>query len=226
MPVDAFAPPTRHQFKAPVNPLDKTTLVSIFPRKISAFNATIFPGEWHIPAGSVDKPGIITIGPSSWWKEMEEGMPDLEVPVSSLAVAHSIVRDYIIGLYVADMENASPGVFYIQGELSLIEVLKRKDLLERAVAKQRRWYEELISAAGALWVQTQGNPKSVNEDMKLAAKELGKNDLPWMQAAVDMTMQNCPACGSIRNPNYPVCPNCKVVIDKDKAKALNLQFTA
>jgi uncharacterized OB-fold protein len=34
----------------------------------------------------------------------------------------------------------------------------------------------------------------------------------------------CVACGSLRNPAYPVCPTCKAVVEVDKVKALGLKF--
>ena len=37
--------------RAAVNPLDKSTLVSVYPKDINSENVTIQPGKFSIPAG-------------------------------------------------------------------------------------------------------------------------------------------------------------------------------
>jgi hypothetical protein len=228
MPESAFAPLNRRLHRAPVNEQDKTTIVSIFPRPVHSLNFTIFPGDFVVPAGSYDKPGILVVGPSSWWKDMEDLSQDpFEVTVGSLSVANSIVKDWMGGLFGCDMQGSAPGVFYLNGELNLITIKKdHKGALDLALAKQRKYYQTLVEYADSLWVRSQGNPKSISDDMRLAAQELQVKDKPWMKDFTNFSLQECPACGQLRNPNYPVCPNCKAVIDKEKAKALGLAFGA
>lgn len=227
MSISAFDTPARKLHRAPINKMDKATIVSIYPKVIPSLNHTIFPGEFAIPKGTYEKPGILVVGPSSWFKEMEEGQPDLEIPVGSLSVADSIIRDWASGLFGCDMDGSMPGVFYIQGELSLETVKKdHKAQLDLAVVKQKKFYAGLVEYADSLWVRSQGNPKSISEDMRLAAQELQIKDKPWMKNFTDFALQECPACGNLRNPNYPVCPNCKAIINKEKAKELGIAFSA
>jgi hypothetical protein len=204
MAIDAFAPLTRKLHRAPVNIMDKTTIVSIFPKKITSLNYTLFPGDFTVPVGSYEKPGILVVGPSSWWKDQEDLNQDpFEVSVGSLSVAHSIIKDWMEGLTGCDMEGSMPGVFYVNGEKTLIDIKKEcKAQLDLAATKQKKFFQTLIEHADMLWVTYQGNPRAISEDMKLAAHELQIKDKPWLKDSVAFAMQNCPACGSLRNPDF------------------------
>ena len=60
--------PNRRTIRAPINPLDKSTVVSILPKQISERKITIQPGIFEISPGSFDNPAILVVGPSSWWR--------------------------------------------------------------------------------------------------------------------------------------------------------------
>lgn len=227
----------RMQIKAPVNPLDKTTVISILPKDLAPEKKpTIQPGIFKIPYGTFSNPGLLIVGPSSWWKETDEGQPLLEVPHSSIQVAHSIVRDWMVGILACDMAEARPGVFYMPGApeldksgiptpegtkkfLANPEVIA---LLEQAHTRQRNWYGALVKIGDILWARTNGNPLTISDDMKLAARELGL-DKPWVKDFQTMQMVNCKACGALKNPLYPVCSSCKAV-DTTHPEAKNIKF--
>jgi hypothetical protein len=213
--------------RAPVNQLDKTTIVSIFPREILETKHTIQPGKFFIPAGSYEKPSVLVVGSSSWWKDVGENQPLLEIPIGSITIADSIVRDYANGLFECDMGDRMPGLFYVQGNLTPLDVKKNhQGLLDQALAKQRNWYFALVKAADSFWARTNGNPQAIGDDMRLAAQELGLKDKEWLKDFSTVEMVRCIACGSLRNPNYPVCSTCKAVVDKEAAKKLDLQFVS
>jgi uncharacterized OB-fold protein len=48
----------------------------------------------------------------------------------------------------------------------------------------------------------------------MAAHELGMKDKPWLKDAIIVSMKPCPACGTLTNPGFPVCPNCHTIVDK------------
>lgn len=215
----------RMTIRAPVSPTDKTTIISILPKHIHEVKHTIQPGIFDILPGSLAKPSLLVVGPSSWWKETDEGMPLLEIPHSSITIAHSVVRDYCVGLLACDMADNRPGLFYIPGEISDKELKAKTEylaLLDQANKRQRNWYGELVKIADVLWARTNGNPLTISGDMKLAAQELGL-EKPWLKDSDRIALINCVYCGSLRNPTYPICPNCKA-IDPAKAKELNIQF--
>src|SRR5687768_15368088 len=98
----------RRTIRAPVNPMDKATIISIYPKPIHEQKWTIEPGVFDIPAGSVESPGLLVVGPSSWWREIDYEQPLLEIPVGSIQIADSIVKDWSNGLIAYVAEVSSP----------------------------------------------------------------------------------------------------------------------
>jgi len=216
----------RRTIKAPVNPLDKCTIISIFPFAVKEVQYTTSPSVYNIPVGSLANPAVLVVGPASWWREVDPQQPLIEIVNSSIQVADAVVKNYCSGLLECEMGNQQPGLFYVEGvcgpakmkEPEMQARLKHADIL------QRNWYTALIRHADMLWARTNGNPISISNDMRRAAEELGILDKPWMQDFSSIQMVKCIACGSLRNPEFPVCPTCKAVSDPEKAKKLGITF--
>lgn len=228
MPIGEF-PGLRQQnrmtIRAPINPLDKSTVVSILPKQISERKATCQPGFFDIPPGTFNKPSLLVVGPSSWWKEVDENQPLLEIPVSSIQIADAIVRDYCNGVLACNMADQMPGLFYVPGEFTLEKLVKEHTpLLLKAQTGQKKWFLELVRIADILWSRSNGNPLSISEDARLACRELNITGKPWLGDVQMAELVRCVACGSLRNNNYPVCAVCKAVADPEMAKKLNLTF--
>ncbi len=216
----------RRTVRGPVNPLDKSTIVSIYPKIVDEFKVTIQPGRFIIPAGSYENPAVLVVGPSSWWREFDEQQPLLEIPVSSIQIADSVVRDYCNGVQACDMGASMPGLFYIPGEYSVKDIqTKFKGELDKARAKQITFYSVLVKQADALWARSSGNPLAVSDDMRMAARELGQTTKDWMKDFRMVEMVRCFACGSLKNPQYPVCASCRA-IDPSHAAGKDIKFSA
>lgn len=214
----------RRVIRSPVNPMDKCTIVSIFPKEIDEVKHTIQPGRFHIDAGTCNKPAILVVGPSSWWREIDEDQPLLEIPTSSIQVADSIVRDYCNGLLAYNQDESSPGLFYVPGEFDISGIRKMfPQELEKAKARQDRWYSILIRLADSLWARSNGNPLTISDDMRMAAREMNQVTKDWMKDFRMVDMVRCPACGALKNPDYPVCGTCRAV-DTSNPKAKDLKF--
>lgn len=214
----------RRTVRAPVNPFDKATVCSIFPFEIIEKKYTLDPGTFKIPAGSMQLPVCVPVGPSSWWREIDPEQPLLEIPVASVLIADSIVRDYCNGLIACNMGDAMPGLFFLPGEISVPKLkMEFKGILESAELKQRKWFSALVELADIAWARTQGNPLSINEMMKRAAIELGQEDREWLKAYHAVEMIRCFACGTIKDPKFPVCPSCRA-IDPTHEKAKDIKF--
>lgn len=200
----------RRTVRQPINPMDRATVVSIYPKHIIEFKHTIEPGRFEIPPGSIDKPAILVVGPSSWWREIDEEQPLLEIPVSSIQIADSIVRDYCNGVLACNMGDCMPGMFFIPGEHSVEGIQKSyKGELTRAEAKQKKFYTLLVTLADAFWARSQGNPLAISDDMRMAARELAVTATKdWMKDFSMVSMVRCKACGSLKNPEYPICAAC------------------
>jgi hypothetical protein len=215
----------RRTIRAPVNPMDKSTIVSILPKLISERKATCQPGIFEIKPGNFENPSLLVVGPSSWWREVDENQPLLEIPVSSIQIADSVVRDYANGLLACNMSDQMPGLFYIPGEYTVEKVKKEHPaLLLKAQAQQKKWFLELIRIADILWSRSNGNPLSISEDARLACRELNITQKPWLGDQQVAELVRCVACGSLRNSNFPICQTCKAIADPELAKKLNLTF--
>lgn len=213
----------RRTIRSAPNPLDKSTVVSIFPREICEIKPTLQPGTFVIPPGTYEKPSFLVVGPSSWWKEIDEHQPLLEITHGSITVADSIVKDYCNGLIGCNMGNQMPGLFFVPGEWNLASLLKdKKPLLDNARENQKRWFETLIRMADSDWARSNGNPLAIWDIMRIAAKDLGR-DRPWIKDYQAAELVHCKACGHMKNNVYPVCPNCKTV-DQSHPGAKDLKF--
>lgn len=215
----------RRTIRAPINPMDKSTIVSILPKRIEERKATITPGFFTIEPGTFDNPTILVVGPSSWWREIDENQPLLEIPVSSIQIADSIVRDYANGLLACNMADQMPGLFYVPGEFTVEKVKKEHaPLLTKAQATQKKWFLELVRLADIMWSRTNGNPLSISDDARLACKYLNISNKPWLGDIQQSELIRCVACGNLRNPAFPICAVCKAVADPELAKSLGLTF--
>lgn len=223
---DVIKTSKRKTIRGPINPLDKCTVVSIYPREIDENKPTISPGRFIIKPGTFDNPSILVVGPSSWWREVDLEQPLIEIPNSSIQVAESIVKDYCNGLFACNMDNAMPGLFFIPGEHTVMNIQKDyKGALIKARDNQNRWYEELIRLADAFWSRTNGNPLCISDDMRLAAREMARFNKDWMTDHQAFEMVRCVACGALRNPKFPICGSCHLVVDKELAKSLGIETT-
>lgn len=205
----------RRTIRSPQNPLDKCTIVSIYPKKIHEVKHTIQPGTFDIEVGSYEKPALLVVGSSSWWMDKDLDQPLIEIPNSSIQVADSIIVDYAVGLFGCNMGDAMPGLFYIPGSKNLEQIKKDHRVeLDSAQAKQKNWYMNLVQGGDVLWARSNGNPLSISNDMRLAAQELGLKDKPWLKDFSTILLVDCKFCGFRVKPGFPVCSNCNHVVDQ------------
>jgi hypothetical protein len=201
----------KRTIRGPVNPLDKSTVVSIYPKYIDEEKVTIQPGRFIIQPGSIAKPTILVVGPSSWWREIDEEQPLLEIPTSSIQIADAIVRDYCSGLLACNMGDSMPGMFYVPGEHDVPSLLKSYSAeFAKAKKKQEKLWSNLVQLADMLWARSNGNPMAISEDMRIAARELNLTSVKdWMKDFTMVNMVRCKACGSLKNPEFPICATCR-----------------
>lgn len=210
----------RRMIKGPVNIYDKATVVSIFPKELDEKKVTIDPGRFIVPPGKVDAPSILIVGPSSWWREIDEEQPLLEIPTGAIMIAEAIVKDYCNGIFGCNMGDAMPGLFYVPGAKvnekqepdykSTLEWIK-KDFtkeLKAAEERQKTFYSVLVKHADSLWARSNGNPLAISDDMRMAARELGLKTKDWLKDFQAVEMVRCKACGSLKSPDFPVCAAC------------------
>lgn len=213
----------RRTVRGPINPMDKSTVVSIFALPVNDSKPTLQPGNFHIDPGSYAKPSVLVVGPSSWWREVDQDQPMLEIPVGSIVMAESIVRDYIQMIEV-DMGDCVPGLFFVMGQHDSASIIKNhKPMLDEAKRKQDNWYRKLIKMADSLWARSNGNPLAIDNLARLAAEALDLKDKPWMKDFTAVDLVNCPVCGTLRRTDFPMCSNCRTIINKEQYDKLGLK---
>lgn len=207
----------------PLDPNDKSTVVSIYPRVLFDRKVSLFPGVFKVEPGYANAPATLTLGPSHWMLNIPLEDRSIAYPVSSYRVATAFVQDKIKAFHCYT-PDAMPGVFVLHGVHDSIAVLKNnvKEIKE-AAEKQKRWYEALVKEADVLWARTNGNPLAISNDARLAAEQLQLGEgKTWMQDFKTLQMTNCPACGVLRNGNFPICGNCRTILDPKKYKEMGL----
>lgn len=214
----------RRTIRAPVNPMDKCTVISIYPKEINETKHTIEPGFFHLDAGSKDNIAILVVGPSSWWREIDPEQPLLELPVWSIQIADAVVKDFCNGLVGWVPDVAGPGLAYVEGEHNVPTIRQKfPNVLAKMERMQVQWYKELVKITNTMWARSNGNPLVVSDDARLAAKELALQNVDWMRDFTALDMIRCMACGNLRNPEFPVCMHCHNV-DMSHPRAKDLVF--
>jgi len=214
----------RRTVRSDSNPFDKATVFSIYPRPIKAEHLTTQPSTYEIPAGTDKEPATLVVGPASWWRDIDPEQPLLEIKVSSIQVADSIVNDYCKARFGCNMGDCKPGLFYLPGEISVKELQsKHPHLILNAIERQRNWYKVIVDETDAMWSVSNGSPRVVDDTARIAAQELGLQR-DWLNNFKSIEMVKCVACGQLRNPDFPVCQHCHAVVDKAKAEKLGLVF--
>lgn len=217
----------RRTIPGPVNPMDKSTIFSIYPKQIKAEKITLTPGMYRIDKGSVEKPARLVVGTAHWWKDTDPQEPLIEIPVPSMLVADSIVKDYCNGVFGCDMGESMPGLFWVPGDKTIAEAKKDLGILAmftQAEQRQKNFYRNLIRQADALWARSNGNPLTISDDMRMAARELGQIDKDWMSDFRAIEMVRCRFCGNMKNPKFPVCATCRAIDNEHPLAKAGIEF--
>ena len=197
--MSGYANRNKRKIRVSKSTSDKSTIVSLYPKDIPVREYhTVFPGKFKIPYGTLEAPGTLVIGVSTFTKTVPETDESIEVPVGSSDMAASILNDYFKSLE-ANGANARPGIFYVEGAYDSKSIMKHPEWNARskdAITKQLAWYKILIKKADVNWSRTRGNPLSISNDARVAAELLGLKEKPWMNDFKTMEMVAC----KFRNP--------------------------
>lgn len=223
----------------PKNPRDKSTIVSIYPREIVDVKPTLFPGRFVIPAAGLNDFSLLVIESSSYYLASRlERQPPTEIQVPSNVLAESIIHDSIPTMNLVTSVKR-PGVFWIPGAYDRNNIRKYvddypespsygrtfDDLLTTAKHWQQEYFTAVIDEADYFWAKTNGDPRSIPADAKLAAKLFGlEKTKPWMSNIIASELSSCPYCGEMINLTYPVCKFCHNTVNKSKADELDQLF--
>lgn len=219
--------------KSEINPGDKCTIVSIYHASYTIDKLTTQPSSFTINGCPQGEPFALTVvGPASWWREDFATKQFIEVSCNSLQIATALVNDFVTTKLGYKGAVSRPGIFVMIGEWAPDTIVIAKDksgktfaqCLDAARAAQKTYYNEIVQMADSLWARTNGNPLSISGEQRIAALKLNLNNKPWLQDAKIQEQINCIACGTLVLPQYPICPNCKAILNVEEAKKLNIKF--
>jgi hypothetical protein len=175
----------------------------VIPAAVSQ-NGKLFPTVTHIEEGIHYIPNPL----------IDEGKPGSSIKqvTTPNEMARSIVEDYVTA-NVALGEDAEPGLFWVEGRLTLEEVREfHADKLFDAERKQINWFRNLCAMADADW-QKNHNMLAVSDLQRIAARHLGVRK-DWVDMAVQESV-NCRFCTMPMPPLAIICPNCKEIVNKE-----------
>lgn len=197
---------------------DKATVVSLFPLLIKEEKPGIFPGRFTIEPSN-GEPSLLVVGQSVHYVDVGEGRPQLEIAVPAADIARSLVDDFVAA-QIAVTDNARPGLTWLRGEITLVELKsKHVQLLIKLRAAQKAWYLELVKMADDDW-QRYHKHSVVSDLERIAARSLGYVDRDWLIVPEQLATAKCPACGTPIAETVVVCPSCRCIVRPEEYNKL------
>lgn len=198
----------------------KASIISIVPFAITREFPGVFPGSYTIPASLDNIPEILHVDDGKEHRYVFDGK-GVTIPVSGTELANSFVNDYVAS-QLAYNEEGHPGIFWVEGFVNQSDLNGRlKQKLNDIKDKQYIWFKRLVTIADDDW-QRYHQYKSISDIQRSAARYLNL-DRDWIDVISD-SLATCPACGSNVRKGFPICANCKAVLDVEAAK--KIKFSA
>lgn len=191
--------------------MSDATIVSIYPMALAEVKPGLYPGRFEIPAAKDStKPVLFPVGDSVTYTYIPLSKnKHVMTVIPAIEVAASICMDFRIAC-LGYQEFAYPGLGWISGKVNKAP----EDLVRSLNEAQNAWFMSLVKLADDDWARNK-QQKAISDIQRFAAKALNLRR-EWVDVLV--VNQNCPACGSQIRPEAFVCPNCRVIIDPEKAK--------
>ena len=197
----------------------KCTIVSFLPIAIPGEQKPgLYPGSFAIPASDGKEPSLLYVDNSITYVYLDGDRGSLPVRIPAEEVARSIVEDYCKSTPLYENGISSPGLFWVYGELTPIEIFKKHvSECKKAVALQREWFIRLVKDADDNWEKFH-QLKMISSLHRFAADYLVL-ERPWNVDAEANKNTKCPACYSVIPAEAALCMYCKAIIDIDRYNA-------
>lgn len=186
------------------------TFVSLMPRPISEEMPHIIPSQFNLDAAKDKDFEILYINNAVDNVYAGDGK-HIQRPVFASEVAENL-KNMVCNSQLCIGDNASPGVFWVEGELTKEEVTKKcLKQLANARMRQMNWYRNLLNDADDVWSKFHQH-RMISGLHRFAATALNKNR-EWAESFDDVEAVDCPACGTeLPNPNVTICATCHTII--------------
>lgn len=192
------------------------SVVSIYPRPIDESKPGLIPGVFQMPAGSFENPQVLHVQHSTCPVYAFDGK-SIPTTIVSDEIANSIVNDFIAAS-VAVTEDAQPGLFTIDGHLTIEEIKKKyADKLKEINERQNRWFASLVALADDDWSKTRQH-RQISDLQRDAARALNL-EREWLRIQAKI-ITTCPACAAKVEGTPVVCKACNYILDEARYKTM------
>lgn len=193
----------------------KATVVSLIPwQMFPEEKPHLQPSTYKIPIAPKDGISVFHVGEAGYNVANPFDDTNIRVPVTPDEIARSIVEDYVSAQICLD-EGACPGIFWVQGELTVEDVMQYyPEKVAEYRLKQTNWFKLLVGMADADFTKNK-NILAISDIQRHAARSLGiKKD--WVDFSVlGQDLEYCPFCKSIVPIGAVVCNVCREVINRE-----------
>jgi hypothetical protein len=194
------------------------TVVSIMPFSFQDNKPGLTPGDFQMPAGSLDEPATLVIRKAQI-RQMDQNFKYFPMDVDLALVAADVCDGYAQAQIGFD-HDARPGMFYVPGEIiddehgTAAEKIKRlfPKKLQEAEEKQRTWFRSLVKMADDEWA-IRPQHRNISDLSRHAARYLNI-ERAWLSTDMNESMR-CPACMSVVSNQAAVCFACKAVLNAE-----------
>lgn len=196
--------------------MSKSTIVSLIPFDINEQKPT-YPGNFFIPGAKEDDFETLVVGDVLAFKYIDEFRGTDKINIDSADLARAIIDDFVNSqLAIRTGEGIAPGIFFIPGEHSKIEIkTKFKEELLESKKKQTKWFEVLVKMADDDWEKTRQH-RVISGIQRYAARYLNLDRI-WL---IEPKMTKCVACRSTVEAEAVICPTCKAILKPGQYKSL------
>lgn len=195
------------------------TIVSLVPVPIREEKPGLYPSRFEIPPCEGPIPQLLHLPEAYYFVYLDEKRPSLRISVPPSQLAASFVTDYCEA-QLGITDEAGPGIFALEGKLSLTEVFMKKEQLKEARERQTRWFTNICRIADDDWNKFHQH-NVISNFQRVAANYLGwdSSQHEWMTPPKTQTSA-CPACTTKVPSGAIVCASCRCILDAEAYKKL------
>lgn len=195
-------------------PQKRITIASVYPRQVVTRISRRAPtNTFTVPAGTKEKPGILIVE-DTWEAKATSGGGNIRVLAEH--TAQEIVDGQTVHLFRCDAsQRAYPGIFLCAGDAPTPAEI------EDAEGCQRRYWTVLVNAAREL--ARKEKVSEVQEDMRLAGRELGIVGESWQLDVSKDAQKKCVWCAKFIDKAARRCSECSGFQTDADAQAFALQ---
>lgn len=204
----------------------ESTVISLVPFEIRAHKPGLYPPHFHIKASDMKTPELLHVGTAYHFLYMDETRGSIRVPNPSDTVARAIVDDYI-NSQLSVNDDARPALFWVDRRVNIVEAQEEfKIEMFKHLLKQKQWFLNAAILADNDWSRYHQH-NVISSFQRKCADYIGWKaaEHEWMSPLTTMESSACPACGMTVAKGIVICPNCKLILDKEKAKDFEFATT-